>query len=289
MLLQLKNPDLATIGVIIIHYSGVENTVRCLTHLQQQKNVTVDLVLIDNSIEGNAPKPTDEFNFHVIRTENKGFSHANNLGLRYLENRNIAAAFLLNNDAFLEPEALQILWHSVQQASQGPTLGGALLLNEDGTKQALGGIWFPSKGTGRQFVELPKEQGLVYPVGAALMINRIALDRIEWQLCEDYFLYFEELDLVSQLDIDEHFTIVLESNARAVHLEGASAGSGHSHHDRSLFSEHHFHRSKALFYYRNFPEYELKMTLLQVLVCLKRFLKGDFRRAKVAWKSFFQI
>jgi GT2 family glycosyltransferase len=278
---------LATIGVIVIHYSGVENTARCLYHLQLQRNVNIDLVLIDNSIEGDAPKSTKEFNFHHIRTENKGFSHANNKGLLYLQNRNVDAVFLLNNDAFLETDALFTLWNSVQQASQGPTLGGALLMNEDGTKQALGGIWFPSKGTGKQFIELPNELGLIYPVGAALMMNRIALDYIEWQLCEDYFLYFEELDLVSRLDIYEHFTIVLESNARVIHLEGASAGSGHAHHDRSLFSEHHFHRSKALFYHRNFPEHELKMSILQVFVCVKRMLKGDFRRAKVAWTSFF--
>jgi N-acetylglucosaminyl-diphospho-decaprenol L-rhamnosyltransferase len=280
---------LPRIGVIIIHYSGVELTRKCLQHVSQLVGATPMVALVDNSDSADAPSPPENLIAKVIRIENKGFSHANNAGFQWFKDQSVDAVWLLNNDAFPEPSSLENLISDSQAlTSNFPVAAGSMLLNEDGSIQARGGVWFPEKGTGLQVVSGHPEQGIPYPAGAVLLLNRSALDSLDWKMDDRYFLYFEELDLVLRLSKLDGFKVIWSESSKVIHLEGASAGSGHAHHDRSVFSEYHFHRSKRLFYEKNFPELVGKMKFLQVLVVLKRLMKGDKNRAVAAWRGFFK-
>ncbi|MFM8317118.1 MAG: hypothetical protein ACKOAV_01940, partial [Bacteroidota bacterium] len=77
------------------------------------------------------------------------------------------------------------------------------------------------------------------------------------------------------------------TNAMCVHLEGASAGSGHHHHDRSAPSDYHFHRSKKLFYRKHFPSLLPRMGLLHLCVLSKRLLRMQWAKATAVWKGYF--
>jgi GT2 family glycosyltransferase len=275
------------IGIIIIHYSGVDLSRKCLEHVAKLVGVTPIVALVDNSDSADAPSLPENLIAEVIRIENKGFSHANNAGFQWLKEQSVDAVWLLNNDAFPEPSSLENLISDSQAlTSSFPVAAGSLLLNEDASIQARGGVWFPEKGTGLQVVSGQPENGIRYPAGAVLLLNRSALNFLEWKMDERYFLYFEELDLVLRLSKNQHFRMIWSETSKVIHLEGASAGSGNAHHDRSLFSEYHFHRSKRLFYEKNFPKLVGKMKFLQILVVLKRLLKGEKNRAVAAWRGF---
>jgi GT2 family glycosyltransferase len=128
---------------------------------------------------------------------------------------------------------------------------------------------------------------VVYASGAALLLNREALERLNWQLDEGYFLYFEEVDTAERLRQAGPLEVVLEEKSHFIHLQGALAGSGKRHHDRSVRSEFHFHRSKRWFYTQHYPEYLPKMHFLHVLVVLKRLFQGDIGRAKAVIRGFW--
>ena len=281
--------DFPTIGIVVIHFSGIELTKKCLEHVAQLTGVDIRLALVDNGELGDAPPIPSSLQGKVIRIENHGFSHANNAGFQWLKEQAVDAVWLLNNDAFPEPSALENLISDSQAlTSSFPVAAGSLLLNENGSIQARGGVWFPSKGTGLQVVSGQPAHGIPYPAGAVLLLNRPALDSLDWKMDERYFLYFEELDLVLRLSKIPGFKVHWSETSKVTHLEGASAGSGHAHHDRSAFSEYHFHRSKRLFYEKNFPDLLGKMVFLQVAVVGKRLLKGDLKRAVAAWRGFFK-
>jgi hypothetical protein len=81
--------------------------------------------------------------------------------------------------------------------------------------------------------------------------------------------------------------VVLEEKSHFIHLQGALAGSGKRHHDRSVRSEFHFHRSKRRFYTQHYPHYLPKMHFLHVLVVLKRLFQGDIVRAMAVVRGFW--
>ena len=285
-----------TLGVIIVHFGQPELTLRCLSHLGSQEGVDLKIIIVDNSPQGDAPLvPYSGFNGITLRCSNQGFSHANNQGLKQLkdfskEGNPMDGVLLLNNDAFATKNALRILGDAMTRI-QRPGLAvmvGGCLLNEDGSLQTRGGCWIPSHGRGMVLLDEPHPAyGVLYPTGAALLMNKAALDRLDWQLDVGYFLYFEEIDAVERLRKSGPLRVYLDPNARFVHLQGATAGSGKRHHDRSIRSEYHFHRSKRRFYNLHYPAFLPKMHLLHVSVVIKRVLRGEFSRAKAVIRGFW--
>lgn len=280
-----------SVGVIVVHFGQPALTMRCLHHLQNQRGMDLEVVLVDNSPLGDAPTFQDlGLRMQTLRCSNHGFAHANNQGLAQLRSASVEGVLLLNNDAFAEEGALQALWSTTNRVQRPgfAVMAGGCLRNEDGTLQARGGCWLPRRGHGLVLMgdSYPKE-GVVYPSGAALMLNREALERLNWQLDEGYFLYFEEVDTAERLRKAGPLEIVLEENALFIHLQGATAGSGKRHHDRSPRSEEHFHRSKRRFYSQHYPQFLPKMHFLHVLVVLKRILRGDVGRATAVMRGFW--
>jgi len=279
------------VGVVIVHFGQPHLTQRCLQALLSQEGLDLRVVLVDNSPNGDAPKP--DLPAHPcfgIRCTNLGFAHANNQGLAWLQSENVQGVLLLNNDAFAQANALQNLWNSAQQSAQTgeAVLVGGCLVNEDGSLQTRGGCWYPERGFGEVLLDdKPTAPGVIYPSGAAFFLNKTALDRLEWRLDDGYFLYFEEADTVQRLSKTGPLQVILEASATFIHLQGATAGSGKRHHDRSVRSEFHFHRSKRRFYGLHYPQYLPKMHVLHVLVVFKRLLKGETGRALAVAKGFW--
>jgi GT2 family glycosyltransferase len=288
---------------------------RCLDYLLQSTGVVLQIKLIDNSDQGDAPSPnlppgdpTFSHAFKMLRTSNRGFSHANNQGLRDFQaglhdndTPRPDAVFLLNSDAFVRPDTLALLFEDVSVEPSTAALSGATLLNRDGSIQSRGFRWFLHLGSGKALHDTPQalhkrtrsrlNPQIDYPTGAALMLNLVALEALYWRMDEDYFLYFKELDLLSRLQSNRtlqaspHITVA--SKATCVHLEGATAQSGHRHHDRSAWSEFHFHRSKRLFYLKNHPQLFPWLAFLHLGVLIKRLLVGDLPRFQAAWKGLY--
>lgn len=99
------------IFVIVVTYKGQRWYDKCFSSLRESV-IPVQTVVVDNSpteadsvyIRAHYPEVT------IIRTnENLGFGKANNLGLRYALDNGCDYVFLLNQDAWIEPNTIEVL------------------------------------------------------------------------------------------------------------------------------------------------------------------------------------
>jgi len=209
--------------------------------------------------------------------DNLGFAGGCNVGLRYaLSQDDLSFVWLLNNDTVVEPDALRYL---AQAASIRPKAGicGSTLLHYDQPEkvQALGGCsynkWFGfcrSVGSGQSAATLRKSKiksKLDYIAGASMFVSKEFLDNTGL-MCEEYFLYFEELDWVCRGSDGFEYLYVPESIV--YHKEGQSTGGKNNRvFDKSRLSDYCFVRSKILVARKFFP-YTLPTIYLGLLVTL---------------------
>lgn len=102
--------------VIVVTYNGLRWLDRCLGSVagdgRSEMAMTVDLFVVDNdSTDGSADYVQAHFpKAKLVRSaENLGFSKANNLGLQYALDHGYDYVYLLNQDAWLEPGAMEKL------------------------------------------------------------------------------------------------------------------------------------------------------------------------------------
>ena len=99
---------MTTISVIVVTYNGLQWYDRCFSSLRQS-NVPVSTVVVDNaSKDGTIEYIREHFpEIHLIESEkNLGFGGANNIGIRYALDQGCDYCFLLNQDAWIEPDTM---------------------------------------------------------------------------------------------------------------------------------------------------------------------------------------
>ncbi len=120
------------IYTIIVTYNAMPWIDRCLTSLRNS-SVNTTVVVVDNcSTDGtreHIPSTYPEV-IWLPQEHNLGFGQGNNLGLRLALENDADYVLLLNQDAAIEKDALQLML----DASDGESLVTPLMLNGDGTK-----------------------------------------------------------------------------------------------------------------------------------------------------------
>jgi GT2 family glycosyltransferase len=243
----------ADIAVIIVNYGTADLAVDAVESVRARDHGSrrVEIHVVDNaSPSGDAARLAEA---HVERgwgeevvlhleDVNHGFGRGNNVVLSALAAREVPPGFvfLLNPDARLENEALDIL-ASFLDAHPGAGAAGAAIFNTDG-RAATAAFRFPSLWSeferaagfgpvsrllGKHRTALPPDvpaQPVDWVSGAAVMLR--------WRALEDsgffdpaYFLYFEEVDLMRALERSGWQTWYVPE-ARVVHEEGAATGVG---------------------------------------------------------------
>lgn len=103
--------------VIIVTYKGRVWYERCFSSLKAS-TLPLSVVVVDNASNDGTVEYIRQFfpEFHVIESpENLGFGKANNMGIRYALDQGCDYVFLLNQDAWIEPDTLEKLV-SIHQA-----------------------------------------------------------------------------------------------------------------------------------------------------------------------------
>ena len=212
---MLKEPQMS---VVIVSYNTRALLRKCLFNLRYvASGLDYETILVDNdSRDGSAEMVAREFpSVKLIRVgSNLGFAAANNLAFARARGRYVV---LLNSDAFPQPGSLRKAIE-LMEANPQAGLGGARLTGTDGSWQpsarsfpsplndflALSGLAakFPkSKFFGRadRTWADPNESGEVdWVPGAFSIIRRDLLERIGY-FDENYFLYYEEVDLCQRI------------------------------------------------------------------------------------------
>lgn len=97
--------------VIIVTYKGQQWYDRCFGSLRES-TIPVQTIVVDNaSNDGTVQYIREHYpEVHLIESkENLGFGRANNVGIRYALDHECECVFLLNQDAWVEPDTLEKL------------------------------------------------------------------------------------------------------------------------------------------------------------------------------------
>lgn len=99
---------------ILINYAGLEDTLGCVESLKKQTYPNLEIIVVDNA----SPDGSGEILKEKLRdcctvlleTENLGFSHGNNVGIRYALAHGADSLLFINNDTVQDPELVQKLY-----------------------------------------------------------------------------------------------------------------------------------------------------------------------------------
>ncbi|WP_337967933.1 glycosyltransferase family 2 protein [uncultured Flavobacterium sp.] len=155
----------------------------------------------------------DEKILFVKTEQNKGFAAGNNLALKYILKHGESDSYiwLLNSDTVVDKNVLTDIIFEINKGDILDTkiIYGTALLEYDNPKkvQSLGGFYHSKTGLTTHLGEgiLVNEailnfdkivEKVSYPVGASMIIKYSDLEKIGL-LSEDYFLFYEEIDWVS--------------------------------------------------------------------------------------------
>ncbi|MCH4147962.1 MAG: glycosyltransferase family 2 protein [Prevotella sp.] len=107
---------------IIVSYNFTPWIDHCIGSLQASE-MPVDIMVLDNGSKDETVKILQERYPEVILVENKdnlGFGKANNIGLHYADNGDYEGVFLLNQDAWIDPNVIATL---VKTSEEHPDYG----------------------------------------------------------------------------------------------------------------------------------------------------------------------
>jgi GT2 family glycosyltransferase len=222
----------------------------------------------------------------IIRAqENRGFSAANNIGLRYAQRRNdFEYCWILNNDTVVEKESLSRQIEDFEKEKKLGILGSKLIEYYSPQKiQAIGGSFNKTVYTSNHIgsgapITTPKTtfKKIDYVIGASMLVNKNFLDNVGL-LNEAYFLYYEELDWTYRTK-DKELKIDWCENSLVYHKEGASAGSSMRAKTKSRMSDIRSFESRK-FFFKQIRGNKLLFFGSSLLMVINRLLRFQFKTA----------
>ena len=266
------------VSFVVPNWNGRDLIDRCLESVRAQTLRELEVIVVDNGSSDGSPEHLRRHHPDVrlvALPTNQGFAGGVNAGVRAARGEFIA---LLNNDAWAAPDWLERLTARLESE---PTAGACApkiyraegcepteRLDSTGELYSIWGLPFPR---GRD--ELDRGQyddaKAVFAVSGAASVYRAALFAAVGDLDEDFFAYFEDVDLSFRAQL-AGFSMLYEPSAVVYHRVGASSGGG-----MTPFSRYHFVKNSWFLFMKDVPT---------ALVCryLPRFL---FLQLGLLWGS----
>ena len=287
------------IGIVILNYSGHDDTVDCLSSLSKITTAhDVKVVVVDNgSKEEQVPQiansKSQTVHVELLRnTVNKGFSGGNNVGIEYCMKDEAEAVILLNNDTFVSPDFIDRLVmaskHNDHQAIIGPKIyfaAGYEFHKEKYKKSEQGNViwyaggvidWKNVYASHRGVDEVDKGQydeasKTAFVTGCCMFIPKNIIQDIG-MLDEAYFLYYEDVDYCMRARRKGH-ELWYEPSAHIWHKNARSSGSSGS--DLQIYYQT---RNRLLFGMRYAP---VRTRVALIRESMSFFTQGGERRNAV--------
>lgn len=240
------------VSIIIVHYSGEEDTFECLRSLQKIKhpNFTSSVIVVDNGSKDGLTIPKSYLPKHttVLRSDsNLGFTDGNNLGIKEaLENNHPDYVLLLNNDTTVEPFFLDKLVKTAEKNTEVGMVSPQIYFSAGHefhkgsyAKSDLGNvIWYAGgsidwanldafhRGVDEvdrgQFSQQTESE---FATGCCVLIPKKMIDTMG-MLDSKYFLYLEDVDWSVRIH-SAGYKLIFCPEAHVWHKNaGSSGGSG---------------------------------------------------------------
>lgn len=238
----------------------------------------------------NGDKKDCESKLILIQTgDNLGFAGGNNVGMRYALARNdFEFLWLLNNDTVILPDSLFYMANKLKCDTRTGICGSKIAYyHDDSHVQTLGGgrynKWLGITRHIDAFQETDKnnDETLVvskmdYVMGASMLVTSNFLFQIGL-MCEDYFLYFEELDWAQRSK--GLYLMTYADKSLIYHKEGATLGSSSIMANKSFISEYYGVKSKLIFSKKYYIYLSPCVYFAVILSFAKRLFKREYKKA----------
>lgn len=302
------------IYIIVLNWNGYDDTKRCIQSLFNLDYQCFKVIICDNNsaddsvsrlrewicsdkdaqafIGGGCPQVLNanssgsvcETRITLIQTgANLGYAGGNNVAISFaIRDPDATGVWILNNDVVVDVRALSELVDCWQSEASIGIVGSLLVYDHDRSRvQAIGGAINKFFATTRHIgngLSLDRvDGGLVesvdYPVGASMLIGIDVFHEVG-VLCDDYFLYYEEIDFVRRAAFYCEYSVAMKSIV--YHKEGGSINS-----DNSDFADYHFLRSRLIYAEKHSGYFYYVVRLSFIVVVLRRAYRG-------AWIKFAQ-
>jgi GT2 family glycosyltransferase len=220
--------DYPKVSVIILNYNGLAYLKNCLASLRKQTYSNVRVIVCDNaSKDGSVDFVTKNYpDITLIKNkENFGFAKGNNIAINYALAQGDAYIFLLNNDAEMEPDALNELVKTAELDDSIGIVGSRVfdlknrrILQEAG--MSIDKFGFPMS-TNPNFKQASE---VFFVSGCSMLIKRVVLQNIG-VFDNQYFMFAEDLDLCWRAQL-AGYKIVVSKTSKIYHASGGSMVGG---------------------------------------------------------------
>lgn len=238
-----------TVLTVILNYKTADMTLRSAqAALIAMQDLPGEITIVDNDSQDGSFEQIRDYveaekweRVRVIQSgHNGGYGAGNNVGIRAGMADGTAPDFIyvLNSDAFPEPEAIRELYDFLQ-AHPKTGFAGSYIYGEDGDRHTTtfrfpsilseleNAIRFGPVTKLLRSYRVPREDldvtaSVDWLAGASMMMRRSVLDEIGL-FDETFFLYFEEADLCARAHLSGH-SIDYVHESRIMHLGSVSTG-----------------------------------------------------------------
>ena len=227
---------------------------------------TAEIIIVDNGSTDGTFKWLEEFqsksensyncrNFQIIKNQNTGFAHGNNLGIKKSSGKYI---LLLNPDTKVQPDTFKTMIEFMESRSD-VGIAGCKIIKPDGTLDLACRRRFPNPAnsfktlflkdrTDYNYTKIDENQSMKVDsvVGAFLFIRRSVIDKIGL-LDESFFMYGEDLDWCWRCK-ESGFKVWYYPKAFIIHFKGASSAK------TPFKSLQWFHEAMWIFYKKHYSK-----------------------------------
>lgn len=292
------------VGVVVLNWQQFEATKACVQSVLQLagrgKSFILEVVICDNASRDGSPallqswinEQADDCLHFLDTGRNGGYAFGNNRGIEYL--LQIACPdyiWILNNDTQLESHSLRHLLASSESHPEVMIWGSTLVNSQERdfiecaggyhycpmtgrVRGHLAGAAIESLGIDDKTNDLMKAAKFDYVSGASMFCKSKVFNSYGL-MSEDYFLYYEEYDLVKRMgDKAAHAWC---PNSIVYHVGGLSTGEGRSGH-RSPTQQYYDVFNTFKFTCRYYKPFFISVLLVRILTQpIALLLRGELR------------
>jgi GT2 family glycosyltransferase len=290
-------------GIILVNYNNAKDTIDCIDSLLSSNYKKFKIFIVDNSINEESIKKIKKYLIEksieysedlkniesevlLVRCQNNGFAAANNVILKE-NNSEIDFYWILNNDTSIPFNFLQKLNEKLvgeKETIYSKIYSNAILYFDTNTIQAIGGTinYFsgtPKHNYNNEVYLSSKEYNRKsdYPVGASIIIHKTVLDKIGL-MCENYFLYFEEVDWMQKAK-SKNISLKIFTDIHIYHKEGKSTGGNTS--DTAFY---YFTRNRFYFSNKTHKNILVKVLSLGYIFLISTFSSIKHKKTRIYFK-----
>ena len=269
--------------IIVLNFNNPDITVECLDSIKLLSFENYRIILVDNASTDNSVDIFKEYLqknsdiIFLIADENRGYAAGNNIALQYaMKRKNMKYCWILNNDTTVDKLSLSKLYEYMEVNKDVGICGSKLIYDWDRDKvQGYGGYFNPVFAKVKNCEDIKMIDNIDYVMGAAVFIRRNFLEDIGL-MCEDYFLYCEEIDWAERAK--GKYRIACMPDSIVYHKDSASTGRGKDKKNISLLSDYYLLRSRLLFTKKFYNKYLPTVYFTMICAIFNRIKRGQYDR-----------